>query len=197
MIEIWKEAKQEQKVLYFKKFQEPEITWEDTLKYIYELSLVEDKQLQERARNSGGSMITKGSVLFNFGYLIFNNGNLFSKFKGIREFMTKVNGGISGEECGHYLYNSSIPCTCDGYWHIQALRFSITDHSVLNHNDPTDVLYWQLLGNSRWIMNNDKEYLLEPGDLLYFNKEDSHQVLQDGPRAGIIIDANQKTKENK
>ena len=37
-------------------------------------------------------------------------------------------------------------------------------------------------------MNEDKEYVLSPGDLLYFNKEDSHQVLQDGPRAGIIID---------
>jgi ribosomal protein L16 Arg81 hydroxylase len=73
-------------------------------------------------------------------------------------------------------------------WHIQTLRFSISDHQVSDHNDPNDVLYWQLLGTSYWKMNKDKTYKMEPGDLLYFNKEDSHEVLQDGPRAGIIID---------
>ena len=51
--------------------------------------------------------------------------------------------------------------------------------------------------SGRWLgeMNNDKEYMLEPGDLLYFNKEDSHALRQDGPRAGIIIDdIKQRTK---
>jgi mannose-6-phosphate isomerase-like protein (cupin superfamily) len=61
-------------------------------------------------------------------------------------------------------------------------------HKVPSHTDPNDVLYWQLLGTSYWKMNNNKEYKLEPGDLLYFNQEDAHAVWQEGPRAGIIID---------
>jgi mannose-6-phosphate isomerase-like protein (cupin superfamily) len=188
MIEIWQKAKQNQEVLHFKNFQEPDITWENVLNYVYELSLVEDETLRDRIKGQEISMIVKGSVLFNYGYLLFNDNNLFDKFKGVRKLMTKVNGGNSGEKCCKYYANTRGLCDCGSYWHMQALRFSMTKHSVSDHNDPNDVLYWQLLGTSRWIINNDKEYLLEPGDLFYFNQEDSHQVFQDGPRAGIIID---------
>ena len=69
------------------------------------------------------------------------------------------------------------------------MRFVIGNNFVSKHKDPNDVLYWQVLGTSYWKMNNDKEYKLEPGDLLYFNKDDDHEVWQDGPRAGIIIDS--------
>jgi mannose-6-phosphate isomerase-like protein (cupin superfamily) len=188
MIDIWENAKKEQKILYFKNFQEPEVTWENVLNYAYNLSLIQDISLYDRIpkNTEAPSMLVQGSVLFNFGYLLFNHNNLFDTFHGIKDFMTKVNGGISGIGCQYYIDRTR--CTCKSYWHMQALRFSMTNHEVSDHNDPYDVLYWQLLGTSRWIMNKDKEYLLEPGDVLYFNQEDSHQVLQDGPRAGIIID---------
>lgn len=194
MIDIWKNAKKEQEILYFKNFQIPEITWEDTLNYIYDLSLIEDKTLHQRIKGQNDSMIVYGGVLFNYGYLLFNDNDLFKKFKGVTEFMNKVNDGISGENCIYYTPEHRGNCSCGAYWHIQALRFSISNHSVSNHNDPNDVLYWQLLGNSRWVMNNKDEYILEPGDLLYFNQEDSHQVFQNGPRAGIIIDSKKPLK---
>ena len=185
MKDIWAEAKENQEILHFKNFQEPEIDWGDALKFVYDLSKIPNKSIIERSGWSNG--VAFGSVLANNGYFIFDENNLFPIFKGVTEFMEKVNGGDSGKSCSYYS-SPAKSCDCEEMWHIQTLRFSISDHKVSDHNDPNDVLYWQLLGTSTWIMNKDKEYKLEPGDLLYFNKEDSHQVLQDGPRAGIIID---------
>jgi hypothetical protein len=185
--EIWQNAKNNKQVIHFKNFQQPEITWEDALKFIYDLSKIPNEDLTKRSGWNKNNMIF-GSVLAHNGYFLFDENNLFSIFKGVTELMEKVNDGDSGKNCCYYTKEQRGSCNCGQQWHIQALRFSISDHSVSDHNDPNDVLYWQLLGKSRWIMNKEKEYILEPGDLLYFNQEDSHEVLQDGPRAGIIID---------
>lgn len=195
MKEIWQNAKKNQEVLYFKNFQTPEITWDDVLSFIYNLSITPSEQMNERVKRSQGFQIC-GSTINKNGYFLFDENNLFSKFKGVREFMTKVNGGNSSEGCCYYNENFRGKCDCNEQWHIQALRFSITDHTVSDHNDPNDVLYWQLLGTSYWTINQNKEYKLEPGDLLYFNQEDSHLVWQDGPRAGIIIDNIRDRKKN-
>lgn len=184
MKDIWAKAKENKEILYFKNFQTPEVTWGDALKFVYDLSKIPNENLINRAGWWGESHIF-GSVLAQNGYFLFDENNLFPVFKGVTEFMEKVNGGNSGSHCSYYKQKG---CDCDEQWHIQALRFSISDHEVSNHNDPNAVLYWQLLGTSYWVMNEDKEYKLEPGDLLYFNKEDAHLVWQDGPRAGIIID---------
>jgi hypothetical protein len=184
--DIWKNAKLNNEVLHFKNFQTPEISWEDALTFVYNLSKIPSPDLIKKYRNWGDDSKTFGSVLMYNGYFMFENTELFSKFKGVTEFMEKVNGGNSGKDCSFY----TIPgtCNCEEQWHIQALRLSISDYSVSTHKDPNNVLYWQLLGNSYWIIDEDKEYKLEPGDLFYFNKENFHEVRQDGPRAGIIID---------
>lgn len=189
MLDIWAKAKENQEILHFKNFQEPEITWGDALKFVYDLSKIDNENLKKRGGWEESTNIVFGSVLAHKGYFLFEENNLFPIFKGVTEFMEKVNGGNSGKDCSYYSYDQvNRGCNCDEKWHIQTLRFSISDHEVSDHNDPNNVLYWQLLGTSYWIMNKDKEYKLEPGDLLYFNKEDSHLVWQDGPRAGIIID---------
>jgi hypothetical protein len=185
--EIWANAKKNREVLHFKNFQAPEITWDDALKFVYDLSKVSPNEaLKERVERSPGFEILFGSVMACNGYFLFEENNLFPIFKGVTELMEKVNGGNSGEGCSYY--GDLKSCNCEEQWHIQTLRFSISDYKVSNHTDPNNVLYWQLLGNSYWTINEEKEYRLEPGDLLYFSKEDSHIVRQEGPRAGIIID---------
>ena len=186
MKEVWAKAKQNQETLHFKNFQEPKITWADALSFIYNLAKIPNKNMLDRSMNEGG--VAFGSaILTNNGYFWFEENNLFPIFKGVEELMEKVNGTNSGKDCIHYLRQPGH-CDCDQQWHIQTLRLVIGDNNVGSHNDPNDVLYWQVLGTSYWKINNEKEYKLEPGDLLYFNKEDSHAVWQDGPRAGIIID---------
>jgi mannose-6-phosphate isomerase-like protein (cupin superfamily) len=190
MKDIWAKAKSNQEVLYFKDFQQPDISWEDVLKLVYDLSSGQaGEEFKEQTERDPASLYLFGKVIFNAGYFLFEESNLFKHFKGIQELMSKVNGGVSGENCIHYTgWDNFGHCSCDQQWHIQTLRVSIGYHKVENHRDPCDVLYWQVLGTSTWIMNDSTEYVLEPGDLLYFNKEDAHRVLQDGPRAGIIID---------
>jgi hypothetical protein len=186
MKEIWAKAKENKEILHFKNFQEPEISWEDALTFVYNLSKIQDQRVIERSIRQND--VAFGSIILtNSGYFWFEENNLFPIFKGVEELMEKVNGDNSGKDCIHYLGQLGN-CDCNQQWHVQTLRFVIGHHKVSNHTDPNDVLYWQILGTSYWKMNNDKEYKLEPGDLLYFNKEDSHAVWQDGPRAGIIID---------
>ena len=189
MIDIWKKAEENQEVLYFKNFQTPEINWDDVLKYVYGESLKYNINVHNDAKNTGAAEL--GNILAWNGYFNIRDNNLFH-FKGVRELLQKVNGGESGETCKYYQVMpgtlNPYKCDCETMWHTQALRFNITHHVVFDHNDPNDVLYWQILGTSTWKINKDKEYLLEPGDLLYFNKEDSHAVNQEGPRSGIIID---------
>jgi hypothetical protein len=186
MKDIWAKAKENKEILHFKNFQEPEIGWEDALTFVYNLSKIQDERVKNRAIRQND--VAFGSVILtDSGYFWFEENNLFSIFKGVEELMEKVNGGSSGKDCIHYLGEPGN-CDCNQQWHVQTLRFVMGHHKVSSHTDPNDVLYWQLLGTSYWKMNNDKEYKLEPGDLLYFNKEDSHAVWQDGPRAGIIID---------
>jgi mannose-6-phosphate isomerase-like protein (cupin superfamily) len=186
MKDIWAKAKENKEILHFKNFQEPEITWEDALTFVYNLSKIQDERVKDRAIRQND--VAFGSVILtNSGYFWFEENNLFSIFKGVEELMKKVNGDNSGKDCIHYLGGPGN-CDCNQQWHVQTLRFVMGNHKVPSHTDPNDVLYWQLLGTSYWKMNNDKEYKLEPGDLFYFNKEDAHSVWQDGPRAGIIID---------
>lgn len=190
MKDIWAKAKENREILHFKNFQEPEITWDDALRFLYNLTATDcDENFRQRALRSGNGSLLIGSVIDTRGYFLFEENNLFPIFKGVTELMEKVNGGDSGQTCQYYSPDrNNSSCSCGQQWHIQTLRLSISNHQVSNHNDPNNVLYWQLLGNSYWVMNEDKEYKLEPGDLLYFSQEDSHLVWQDGPRAGIIID---------
>ena len=196
MIDIFKKAKLNKEILFFKNFQNPEITWEDTLNFVYSESMLDNPKLKGNNGWDGRGKVY-GNILAMNGYLLLQTNNLIPVFKGVRELMEKVNGGISGEGCNYYNnpnLTNDTKCNCDVMWHIQALRFCISEHYVSNHNDPNDVLYWQVLGTSYWKMNNDKVYILNPGDLLYFNQEDSHEVWQDGPRAGIIIDGKKNKK---
>ena len=55
------------------------------------------------------------------------------------------------------------------------------------HKDTTDVWFWQCQGVSKWIFDNNEEYILEPGDLIYVSKGIYHNVVPLTPRAGISM----------
>jgi hypothetical protein len=192
MIDIIEKARKNKEVLHIKNFQIPEITWEDTLNFLYNESTIDNKSLQENS-GWGSSGQVYGNIRAIRGYLLAQTNDLFPIFKGTSELMEKINGSKISESCTYYKNKpdseSYLDCNCGQDWHIQALRFSISNHLVSDHNDPNDVLYWQILGTSYWKINKDKVYKLSPGDLFYFNREDSHEVWQDGPRSGIIIDS--------
>ena len=57
------------------------------------------------------------------------------------------------------------------------------------HNDDMDVWFWQCQGLSRWVLD-DKEFTLEPGDLIYVKKGIYHDVSAPTPRAGVSMSRN-------
>lgn len=193
MEDIWEKAKENQESLHFENFHTPTVTWEEIVTFIYNESVL-DTGFENKVKsglayknNSSGQAI--GNLYSEGTYLLPQSSALHKFLNGVSELMEKVNGSKDGDSCQYYdgpigQYN----CTCNLRWHIQGLRFSIGDKFIPNHKDPCDVLYWQILGTSYWTINDDKAYKLNPGDLLYFNKEDTHRVTQDGPRVAIIID---------
>lgn len=52
------------------------------------------------------------------------------------------------------------------------------------HQDSIDVIFWQIIGMTKWIVN-EKEYILEKGDLIQIPKNTSHEVMPLTARAGI------------
>jgi hypothetical protein len=193
MEDIWKKAKENQEVLHFENFQTPTITWEEIVTFIYNESILnsgfEDKVRSGLSYGNTTHGLATGNLFAESTYLLPQSQALHKFLNGVSELMEKVNGSKNGDNCQYYDGPiGQYDCTCKLRWHIQGLRFSIGDKYIGNHNDPCDVLYWQILGTSYWTINDDKVYKLNPGDLLYFNKEDTHRVTQDGPRVAIIID---------
>lgn len=193
MIEIWKEAKKNKDVILFKNFQEIKINWDDALQFIFDEFSIENSNLKQQIDNlHANNSVTKdnldylGNVQIQEKFWLAPQTNyLFDKFEGISELLHKVNGNQDNKDCERYTLGT---CNCDLIWHMQGLRMSLSPRYVSDHNDPWDILYWQVLGTSFWKINNDKTYELNPGDMLYFSQEDSHAVWCEGPRAGFIID---------
>ena len=55
------------------------------------------------------------------------------------------------------------------------------------HRDTMDVWFWQCQGKTKWVIENKKEYILNPGDLIFVPKNIQHEVVPLSPRAGISM----------
>jgi len=188
LVEQIKQAKLDREILLFKDYKTPNISWEEMMIYLYEQYAVKDEALYLRELSQPGNFVAAGSVQTQSDmWLAPQRKHLFDRFEQVAEVLYEANGDKEDRTCNYYnpVVNN---CACDMFWHSQGIRLALGNHIVSDHNDPVDVLYWQLLGTAYWQMNNDKVYTLNPGDLLYFSKEDSHKVWQDGPRAGLIMD---------
>lgn len=191
---ILDKAKEDNEILFFENFQKPEISWEEVLNFIAHQSSIPNEHLGRIALETHGNNSHGNIAILATLWLAPQNPNLFNIFSGLNELFEKINGTQNSSDCDYY--KNEVPgtshyyhCNCDNTWHMQGIRVSLGDRVVPAHNDPNRVVYWQVLGTSYWKMNGDKVYTLNPGDLLYFNQQDSHEVSQNGPRAGFIIDA--------
>jgi len=56
------------------------------------------------------------------------------------------------------------------------------------HNDDSDVFFWQIIGKTKWTLENKEEsvvHILEPNDLLFVPRKMWHDTKPLMPRAGI------------
>jgi ribosomal protein L16 Arg81 hydroxylase len=64
------------------------------------------------------------------------------------------------------------------------INFIYNGSAFPKHKDSMDVIYWQIIGKTKWIVNN-KEYILNKGDLIKISKNIFHEVIPLTARAGI------------
>lgn len=184
MIDQFKEAKRNKEVILFKNFKTPTVTWDDALQFVFDECSIENELLKNQETTDCLGNVKIQDRL----WLAPQTNYLFDIFPDTAELLYQVNGNKEYTECKRYGQKYLESCNCDLVWHMQGLRMSLSPRYVSNHNDPWDILYWQVLGTSFWKINNDKVYELNPGDMIYFSKQDSHAVWCEGPRAGFIID---------
>jgi hypothetical protein len=188
MFELIKEAKKHSQAILFEKYQIPEITWEDIMKFVYEESVLSNPNLRNKVKQVNNLDVLDfiGNIqIQNKFWLAPQTNNLFEKFKGISELLYSLNQSNENKQCGYYEHEGH---NCDLDWHYQGIRMSLSNRVVSDHHDPHDIFYWQIVGTSFWKVDGDITYTLNPGDLLYLPLENSHEVWCDGPRAGLLID---------
>lgn len=186
--ELVEEAKKAKKALIFKQYLMPKISWENILNHIYKESIVDNINLRKKTEitNDRESMDYIGNIqIQNKFWLAPQEPNLFKEFPQISELLDDLNSLKNNISCEYYNKRTH---DCESDWHPQGIRISLSNRIVTDHHDPHDIFYWQIVGTSFWKIDMDITYILEPGDLLYLPKENSHEVWCDGPRAGLLID---------
>lgn len=85
-----------------------------------------------------------------------------------------------------HLMLKGIPSKCSGYF--GAVSLTTKEPTTGKHSDPIDVIYCQFIGSVVWsvyITGEKKDFILNPGDIIYVPKSMEHEVLSLSPRAAI------------
>jgi hypothetical protein len=191
VFDLIKEAKENKHGVVFEQFQMPTITWEDVLNFLYRESTASStlsKHLEEKVKrfNNPSDFNSIGNVQIQLKlWLAPQTNNIFDEFSDVAELLYKLNDSKENKNCGYYKQKNH---NCELDWHYQGIRMSLSNRLVIDHHDPHDIFYWQIVGTSFWKIDGGITYTLNPGDMLYLPLENSHEVWCEGPRAGLLID---------
>ena len=107
------------------------------------------------------------AVLSNLGFVFHQGQNV----PGIAELIDKISD-----------LDKLVPCTAHCY-----ISFLETADNFGRHKDNADVLFWQMIGKTKWVVEDDVTvtYELEPNDVIYVPKKMYHTVIPLTPRAGM------------
>lgn len=69
------------------------------------------------------------------------------------------------------------------------ISFSTQSKTFGWHKDDTDVMFWQAIGSTKFLLADNQiyEYNLEPNDLLYIPRQMQHCTIPNSPRVGISL----------
>jgi len=106
-------------------------------------------------------------ILSNSGFVFHQGKNV----PGISELCEKIS-----------CLDKSVSCTAHCY-----ISFLETAGTFGTHKDTADVLFWQMIGKTKWIINDNVTvtYELEPNDFIYVPRKMYHTVIPLTPRAGM------------
>ena len=113
----------------------------------------------------------KVKVMNNFGFVT-HNGEMVTEINLIKNYFLQTFKNVKDIDC-----------------HVYISLLSTTETSG-KHIDPVDVFFIQAHGKTEWTItenNKDYVYILEPGDLIFFEKGIIHKTKPLCPRIGISI----------
>lgn len=198
LIEEFKKAKLNKKAFAVKKYFPTSITWQDALNFIYAQSVEDNEDLKMQKRDRHRDVDVFGNILTQHPFwLAPQTGLVWKHFVELKDFITKINKEFNIEadftDCNFYKHWDSRSCTCDALWHSEGIKVSLSDKFVPKHSDPWDAIYFQIIGKSFWRItdpdDNSEIYELDEGDILFFPIETSHEVWSEGPRMGLLVNA--------
>lgn len=197
LIEQFNQAKDNKHAIFVKNYFDIDISWQSILDFVYEQSCVDNEESLEleKAKKHRGTAVHGNLTVTAPLWITPQTGKIWEGFPSIKEFMYKLNKDFNSndnfENCSFYSHWYDRVCTCKSVWHSEGFRISLSNRFVSEHSDPWDACYFQVIGKSFWNIKGSKEtkYELNPGDILFFPKETTHEVWSEGPRVGILLGA--------
>jgi len=162
---IFLENKKNKKHHFFKNVNLCPPTWDDIIQELNN-SIVENRYVK-RLPNAG---------------FVFHQGK---NVPGISELFEK----ISSLDTAVLGLDTPVPATAHCY-----ISFLEISDGFGRHKDTTDVLFWQMIGKTKWIVNDNITaiYELEPNDFIYVPRNMYHTVIPLTPRAGMSFGLSHK-----
>jgi hypothetical protein len=207
LVEEFKKAKQDGKVIVKKSYITELPNWDSVLTFVYKQTSIEEyedenKKMFQNISNNGMIVNTvHGNIVIQDPLWIKSiTGKIVEDVSELKDFIVKINKdfgiNLDFQKCLSYKKPLVGRCTCNSVWHADGLVVSLAVKHISDHKDIFDAGYIQLIGKSFWKINGDEKNIitLNPGDLLLLPNELNHEVWGEGPRAGVLL--NKKGKSN-
>jgi uncharacterized RmlC-like cupin family protein len=172
LVELFNNAKNNNKALLLKNFMPEVPKWEDFINNLY------NKTHSEQISDHKNLKHVKDVVIYNNLDLFVShaaNSNDENELNGLQNTIKILQDYLNVE-----------------FFNIKALiNFAGNEGDYWKHEDINDVISWHCIGNVEWKIYNGDEYesfILSPGDLLYCPKGVTHHIIVDKPRASIVMD---------
>jgi hypothetical protein len=164
------------KVSVLRNFVKPEYTWENFIQSISDgYSLDDEKNQKYEYKEVIGKINFWQKLTMSIDWV---NESNFLEIDKTTESLLKVFNGLDGSEESKCLGRFAV------------VSFTDKEPTTGRHNDPMHVIYCQFIGSVEWMIfkNEDQEeksFILNPGDIIYIPKGVEHEVRSLSPRAAI------------
>jgi mannose-6-phosphate isomerase-like protein (cupin superfamily) len=155
--------KKNRKIFIFKGFNKNTPNWDEFIDYLNISSNLDTPE------DTGFGDYVKGNVMTkeHMYYYMSSHGHLGQTSKEIENAMKEAfqtSGGMSGV----------------------FINFSSNIIDVIQHTDPQDNFYWQCIGSTEWVFD-EQSHMLDPGDVVFVPAYAKHAVNFSMPRAAITF----------
>lgn len=193
------EARESNSAILIKNYFDIEASWISILNFLYDQSLVVKKVDSYEAHKEREEAKKQGAQLYGDIHMYpplwikCQTGQMWEDFPQLKDFIKNLNGDTKFKDgadyCTCHESNFNASKRCNSTWHLSGMIISLASKRISEHKDVDDFAYLQIKGSSFWriVGNEEKEFVLNQGDMIIGPKEISHEVWGEGPRSGLLL----------